>query len=600
MRRSVLLSLLAGAALFAAACSSDNQSNDPAGPTLEPGPDAESSFVLRCRDNGPIVLQLAAILSPKPPRRLLQKAIEKFALVQVALLTRRKTLAQTRALDLIDFLADNRANLINPESPTTLTRLGNVTDAILCVVGLPPIGTTLDPNTGIGVVPANNPAPVIITTPQGDAGIKVPTGGAPDEDVNGNPILAIVVTVKALGTNSPLNTPLDQYGQTIDLTASQDVEWQAGGVTVAICVTEDLLDALFDRLRIGHEGGDVENRFGAIEILAPADQDDIGDVVGGCTTNLGSRSAFDGLKHFAKRLLLPDALHAAALVKTGGVGGLASKFSKFGPVDPQLDVIGLPTSTAGTAGEPVAQPPSVLIRTKTQQTAIPGITVGFAVGAGDGSIEPAAVTTNSAGVAATTSWTLSLGQNTAIATPVAPVTEITFTPPSVTFTAQGAPPPPEFGASDWSYLTQSSAPGTTSWTTLPWPVTEAGWAQAVAPFGSVSPEEQSPTQCDDQAPTDWPVTTVILLRRDFFVPLGIASAAISVKIDNDVRVFLNGSDVSGGTIPHEGCGEDNLLPPFIVNAGSESPLIPGAVNRLAVLGIDRGTESFVDAQVTLE
>ncbi len=593
MRRSVLLSLLAVAAFFAAACSSDDQGTDPAGPTLEPGPGAESDITLRCRQNGLIVVQLAGILSPRPPQRLLQKAIQKFALVELALLTRKKTLAQTRALDLIDFLADNRANLVNPESPTTLARLGNVTDAILCVVGLPPTGVTLDQNTGIGVVPANNPDPVIITTPQGDAGIKVPIGGAPAQDVNGVPITGVVVTVK--GGVDPLDTPLDQYGQVIDLTASQDVEWQAGGVTVAICVTEDLVDELFDRLRIGHEGGEPENRFGAIEILAPAAAADIGEVVGGCTiTDLGSRSAFGGLRDLAARVLLPDLLHAAALVKTGGVGGLASRFSKFGPVDPQLDVIAQPTSTGGTAGAPVAQPPSVLIRTKTQQTPIEGIDVGFEVGEGSGTITPDEVTTNSDGVSETTAWVLGLGQNTVIATPVAPITEITFTPPSVTFTAQGAPSDSDFGASDWSYLIQSSVPETSDWTTLPWPVTEEGWEQTAAPFGS------SPSGCGNEAATEWPINTVILLRRDIFVPDGTTSATISVKIDNDIRVFLNGTDVSGGTKTHEGCAEVNLLTPFTVNAGSESPLIPGAVNRIAVLGVDRGVESFVDVEVTLD
>ena len=45
--------------------------------------------------------------------------------------------------------------------------------------------------------------------------------------------------------------------------------------------------------------------------------------------------------------------------------------------------------------------------------------------------------------------------------------------------------------------------------------------------------------------------------------------------------------------------ELNLLAPLTVFAGSESALVTGGVNRLAVLGRDRGSESFMDVQVTL-
>ncbi len=593
MRRFALLWLVAGAALFAAACSSD-QGQGPSEPSLEQSEGPQADLQLRCRQDGLIILQLAAILPTNPPKRLFQQAVQQFAMVELALLTRKKPLAQQRALVLIDFLADNRANLIKPETPATLTRLGNVIDAILCVVGLPPTGVSLDSNTGVGVVPANNPTPVIITTPQGDAGIKVPTGGAPSTDVSGRPITGIVVTVTTTNVG-PLDTPLDQYGRTIDLNASEEVIWQAGGVTVAICVTEDLLPALFDRLRIGHEGGLPANRFGAIEILPPANAGDVGDVVGGCTSGLGSASPFDGLRDFAKRMLLPRDLHAAALVKTGGVGGLASRFSKFGPVDPQLQLVALPTSTTGVAGAPVAQPPSVLVRTALL-TPIQGINVTFAVPSGSpGTVTPGAAATNADGVAATTSWVLGNGTNTVVATPQQPIPAITFVPPSVSFTATGAPDTPNYGASNWSYRILPAAPETTDWTTLPWPVTATGWAQGTAPFGSVTAGETSPSGCNDLAATDGPLNQAILLRRDFFVPAGTSEVSIAMKIDNDIRVFLNGVELTDGPRTHEGCAETNLLTPLTVEG---SPLVVG-VNQLAVLGVDRGTESYVDVQVTL-
>ena len=166
-------------------------------PSTQAVPDQQADLVLRCRDNGLIVVQLAAILSAKAPARLYQEAVVRFALVEVALLLKKKPLAQARALDLIDFLIDNRANLINPNTQAADGhRLANVIDAILCIVGLQPTGIVLGPNTGIGVVPANNPDPGHHHARRtGTPGLLVPQHVAPDKDVFGNPIPGVVVTV---------------------------------------------------------------------------------------------------------------------------------------------------------------------------------------------------------------------------------------------------------------------------------------------------------------------------------------------------------------------------------------------------------------------
>ncbi len=607
MRRFALVYVFAAAALVAA-CSSDQPKPAPTEPSAPSSPKLQPSLSLgQCRQNGLIVVQLAAILPAGPPLRLLTKALEKFGSVEAALFLGKKSLAQTRALDLINFIFTNRNNLIGGNSQATLTKLGNVTDAILCEVGLPPTGVTITPTTGIGVVTPTT-APVIVATPQGDAGINIPPGGLPATDVNGAPVPGLVVTVTKI-SDVALNTPLDKYGQAIELTASQEVLWQQGGVTVAVCVT-GVDDQVFNRLRVGHEGGTPN--FGAIEILPPASAQNIAAVLGtacGATSNQGG---FDGLKEFAKRVLLPDPLYAFAAPPTsGGVGGLAGKFSKFQAVDPQLDVVANPgVSTDGLAGAPVSNPPSVLVRTKTQLTSIPGIPIKFKVTAGTGSIVPAdpnAVVTSNLGVATATSWTLGFGSNTATGTASAPagVTELTFTAPgAVTFNAQGAPPPPAFGASDWSYLVVPSAPSTTDWTALQWPVTATGWARAPAPFGSVPIEGTSPSGCSDQAPTPWGVNQSILLRRNFFVPAGFTTGTITVRIDNDIQVFVNGSDATAGLQRHGGCADVGTW--FKTGGNVAGPPGPftftvnqGKVNTLAILGVDEGVESFVDAQVTL-
>jgi hypothetical protein len=423
--------------------------------------------------------------------------------------------------------------------------------------------------------------------------------------VNGNLIAGVVVTVTGLGNNTPLNTPLDQYGQTVNLTASQEVIW--GGddeelrVVVAICVDADA--DLLSRLRLGHEGG-LGPFFGAIEILPQAGAGDIGTIVGGCSTDFGNSKFFGGLRHFAERLLLPRQLHAAALAATAGVGGTTKKFSPFRAVDPLLFVEAVsPTSQSGSIGTPVAEPPAVRVRTM-EETPIAGIDVTFVVPSeGPGEIEPAVVTTDNFGVAATESWVLGPGTNTVVATPQepvdiideteTPVTEINFDPTSITFTAEGVLPPPEFGDEDWSYQIVSGLPEDTDWTTFEWPVTEEGWSQGTAPFGSLNPD------CDLSPQTEWPVTQVILLRRDFFVPEGTSSATLSFLVDNDIRLFLNGVELTDGALQHEGCGNVEPLDPIVVVAGEGSPLVVGGVNQLAVLAIDEGVESYVDVQVTL-
>jgi hypothetical protein len=640
MRRSVLLSVLAGLVLLAAGCASDESAPGTMEPSAEPSteavPDQGAELRLRCRDNGLIILQLAAILSPKPPERLLQKAITQFSLIELSLLLRKKSQAQARAIGLIEFLIDNRHKLINPTSPTTQVRLGNVIDAILCVVGLDPTGVTLDQNTGIGIVPANNPDPVVITTPQGNAGVLVPENRAPNRDEQGNPIAAIVVTVTALGNSSPLNTRLDQYGQTIELTASQDVLWREGGVAVAICVSAE--DTLFQRLRLGHEGEDVEPEFDSIEILPPASDSAVEAVVGVCGP-IGARSPFGRLGDFAKRVLLPAPLHAAAFAaRTGGVGGTTRKFSKFGAVDPLLFVDKRPTSTDGTAGAPVAQPPSVRVHTE-QSTDISGIGVQFQVPAGSpGSIVPGLVTTGSDGVAATTTWTLGLGENRVVATPVSPASDIIFFPTTQTFIATGTANPIEYRSGGYRFIRIGAVPpsGSTgdypgSQWFLPGFAPGTAWGTGGAPFGEAGAScsifgtspvttvwEASDVEGQQAVPT---TGTGILVRRTFTTPVGFSGEVlINVAVDNDIQVYVDGTDVtnrSGVTFiartnddavdgswsgyiapfrPHSGCARQNDGT-FEVPA---SLLAAGTTHTIAVYAHDWGGASYLDLEVRLE
>jgi adhesin/invasin len=149
---------------------------------------------------------------------------------------------------------------------------------------------------------------------------------------------------------------------------------------------------------------------------------DIGDGQGtlsGTTTentNGGSTATFDNLRI------------------TGVVGPRTLLFSSAGTTSIEtatINVVAGPATSMAiedgdnqSAGvnEPVPTPPSVLV-TDQSGNPVSGVSVSFQVTGGGGDVEPASVATNSAGIAAVTSWTLgpAAGPNTVVASiPSAP------------------------------------------------------------------------------------------------------------------------------------------------------------------------------------
>ena len=120
----------------------------------------------------------------------------------------------------------------------------------------------------------------------------------------------------------------------------------------------------------------------------------------------------------------------------------------------------------------------------------------------------------------------------------------------------------------------------------------AGFADGAAGFGTVS------GACPLNATavnTTWPANTDILLRKALTLPAGASNLKVSVAIDNDVQVFINGTDISGGVQVHENCAtQDSFVftaPDGILNTGG---------NLLAVRGIDRGVIAYLDVRVTFD
>jgi hypothetical protein len=133
-------------------------------------------------------------------------------------------------------------------------------------------------------------------------------------------------------------------------------------------------------------------------------------------TNGGSTATFDNLRI------------------TGAVGPRTLLFSSAGTTSIETATInvvaGPATSIAIEAGddqeagvnEAVSTPPAVLV-TDQSGNPVPGVSVSFLVTGGGGDVDPASVATNSAGIAALTSWTLgpAAGPNTVVASiPSAP------------------------------------------------------------------------------------------------------------------------------------------------------------------------------------
>ena len=121
---------------------------------------------------------------------------------------------------------------------------------------------------------------------------------------------------------------------------------------------------------------------------------------------------------------------------------------------------------------------------------------------------------------------------------------------------------------------------------------DSGFLLGNAGFGSL-------TACSLNNPTyvktSWPLNSDMLLRKEFNLPSGATNVRVGVAIDNDVQVFINGIDVSGGLISHDFCpARDSLIftiPDNVLTTGS---------NLLAVRARGRGDQDYIDVQVTAD
>jgi hypothetical protein len=121
---------------------------------------------------------------------------------------------------------------------------------------------------------------------------------------------------------------------------------------------------------------------------------------------------------------------------------------------------------------------------------------------------------------------------------------------------------------------------------------DSQFANGDAAFG-LGAQEFFGCPLDDTAETFWPLDTDILLRKTFTLPADASNVEVGVAIDNDIQMFINGTDISGGLRPSEGCAfRDQFI--FLV---PNNLLDFGGTNLLAVRARDRGGDSYVDVEV---
>jgi hypothetical protein len=452
MRRSIAPLLLVLAAFVFISCDRGNDTGltnpvRPTGPNLALVPG-------QCVAINSLGAQIQTVFGPGSPNA--SSANGKLENIAKQLNKGNLATAQDHARDLVDFILKKVAQGGLPGTPAQVQTLVN---GILCYAGIA--------EDSFVIYPSDQPKILLSTSGQAGVSLQANTVNVPT-----------VVTITVLpSTVSPLITKLDQYPGYVALTQTSLLTKPA---IVAVCPATTVPLSVVGRLRLGHQA------VSGFEITPPADGSFL-------TCNGPTASAPTGVRGWLASLaslVTPKPLYAATMFG-GGVAGLATEFSPFGPVDPELSFrggvsgtltefktgpsrgarSGLPTLEEPGAGSmtvvnghctaidaPVngaVQPecrPGVGLQT-AKGTILTNVPVNWAVTAGGGTIAPEATGTRACGTFASTAatftntngnagicWILgpTPGANTAVATPTAggdAPAGVTFSPATITFTA---------------------------------------------------------------------------------------------------------------------------------------------------------------------
>ncbi|MBS1241751.1 MAG: hypothetical protein H6R40_1178, partial [Gemmatimonadetes bacterium] len=313
--------------------------------------------------------------------------------------------ARATIADLVDFLQKKYAS--SPQYGTLDAEVNALITDLWCFVGLGGTRFDIDPND-----------PKKDFALPGEGGVTFPDGFCPatanEYWPNGCP--GINVFLSTLDPDSdPLKTPLDVYPTYLVIEtypALPPALMQAMPPTVAVCFNApaDIQQTIY----LAHQKSGVNDESGfSIRPRVPIG-DDL-EALLGCPDLFAqapsaTKSFFAQITGKVADFFLPRSVEAATMFAFGGVGGSAEEFSPFGAVDAGLSFGGVggsaeefappvflgpnaityPTgSVIGTAGTGKVTNglPSVVLKTRRDQTVIGNVNVTFAVQATDSVID---------------------------------------------------------------------------------------------------------------------------------------------------------------------------------------------------------------------
>ena len=285
---------------FAVACGDANRSVLPTGPTV-PGAASQSNVPGTCTTLSNLTSLARTVFGAGSPN--VNSVLGKLDNLDKRLKRGDVAGAQAEATTLVTFI---QKKVAAGGLPGTRAQVQALISGVLCYAGLLP-NTTL-------IYPSDQPQ--VITEPSGAAGVSL-QGNTVSE-----PTLLTIQLLDPAGP-SPLITKLDKYPAYVQLISSSPLTKPA---VVGVCPSASVPAEVLGRLRLGHQA------TAGFEITPAADAGFLN-----CSGVAASRMPA-WLRNLAS-LVLPRPLYAATMF-AGGVGGLASEFSPFGPVDPDLGFVG--------------------------------------------------------------------------------------------------------------------------------------------------------------------------------------------------------------------------------------------------------------------
>jgi len=125
-------------------------------------------------------------------------------------------------------------------------------------------------------------------------------------------------------------------------------------------------------------------------------------------------------------------------------------------------------------------------------------------------------------------------------------------------------------------------------------VEDRNWSTGKAAFGTINNTSSPPCPLNTTANvlTPWPASRNMLLRKLVTIPPGARNVRVFVSLDNAVRVWLNGSEVTNGPQTHLSCSSDT---DYVFKVTQD--LSKGGTFLLAVDGIWQNSKSFVDVGI---